>query len=416
MAIGIPIGFSLIVSGAIGIYAIGGFDAFKGLLASNAFSAVNSFTLTTLPMFILMAYFIEKSRIAEELYASILKWIGHIPGGVGVSTVGASAGFGALSGSSLAAVSIMSKITIPQMIKAKYSEGFSAGLVATCTGTLAALIPPSIPLILYAIQTETPIASLLIAGIIPGILLTILVSIYIVIITKKNDPLPENATWVEKFRSLKSVWPMITLVLIILIVIYSGVATTTEAAAVGALGAFIIGIVMKRLNREAIIESLKATAQQTSMIFIIVLGSTLFGYFITLTGLTQGILRSVAQAGLSPYIILTLIIIMYLILGLFLDLIGSMLLTLPIVFPIISALGFDPIWFGVVVVLLLEIGLVTPPVGINLFVVSEQSGISVKNVFLGALPFIGILLLLVLLIVMFPQLVLFLPTSVGLME
>ncbi|RID88494.1 TRAP transporter large permease [Peribacillus asahii] len=409
--IGMPIGFTLIVVGSLGIFLVSGFDTFTGILSSTAYRSVNSFTLTTIPLFILMANFISKSNIAKDLYDCILKWIGHVPGGVGVSTVFASAGFGTLSGSSIAATSIMSKICIPEMVRAKYKDTFAAGLVASSTGTLAVLIPPSVPLILYAVQTETSIGHLLMAGILPGILLAGLLCAFIFITSIKLNTKIEKSSWSERFASLKTIWPMLILVVFVLAVIYLGIATSTEAAAFGALGALLIGLLIKRLNVKSVIESLKDAVQQTAMIFTIVIGGYIFAYFFTLTGTGQSIISAISESGLSKWTILFLIIVFYLILGLFMDLIGSMILTLPLVFPIIQALGFDEIWFGVIVVLLLEIGLVTPPVGINLFITSKHSQVPVDRVFYGSIPFIGILLLTILLLVVFPQIALYLPTN-----
>ena len=409
--LGMPIGFTLIVVGSLGIFLVGGIDVFNGILSSTAYRSVNSFTLTTIPLFILMANFISKSNIAKDLYDCILKWIGHVPGGVGISTVFASAGFGTLSGSSVAATSIMSKICIPEMVRARYKDTFAAGLVASSTGTLAVLIPPSVPLILYAVQTETSIGQLLIAGVLPGVLLAILLCVYIVFSSVKLGSKLEKAPWKERFVSLKTIWPMVLLVLIVLVVIYLGVGTSTEAAAFGALGALVIGLAMKRLNFKSVMEAFKDATQQTAMIFTIVIGGYIFAYFFTLTGVGQDIISTIAESGLSKWTILFFIIIFYLILGLFMDLIGSMILTLPLIFPIIQSLGFDEIWFGVIVVLLLEIGLVTPPVGINLFITSKYTDIPVGKVFKGSIPFIGILLLTILILIIFPEIVLYLPTN-----
>jgi len=305
----------------------------------------------------------------------------------------------------------MSKISVPQMVKANYNPSLSAGLVASSTGTLAVLIPPSVPLILYGVQTETPIGQLLMAGVFPGILLALLLSLFVIILSKKMGSKTEKHTWKERWSSLKVVWPMIILVTIVIVTIYLGIGTTTEAAAFGAMGALVIGLVLKRLNWKLVYDALKVTAEQTAMIFIIVIGGTLFAYFMTLSGVSQSIISTIDESGLSKWAVLFLIVILYIVLGLFMDLIGSLILTLPLVFPLITSLGFDPIWFGVIVVLLLEIGLVTPPVGINLFLTSKYTDIPVQKVFYGALPFLGIILLTVLVLIFFPQIALFLPTN-----
>ncbi|OLO26622.1 hypothetical protein BTR23_22640 [Alkalihalophilus pseudofirmus] len=409
--IGMPIGFVLLTIGSLGLLTVASLDVLVSFISNTAYRTVNSFTYTTIPLFILMAQFISKSNIADDLFDCLKKWIGHLPGGIGIATIFSSAGFGALSGSSLAATTIMSKICIPQLLKVKYSEKFSAGLVATTTGTLAALIPPSILLVIYAIQTDTSVGKLLIAGLLPGILLAILNSIYVVIIALKDKNVVNKATWKERFISLKYVWPMLLLVLIVLIIIYMGIGTSTEAAAFGAFGALVIGFIIKRLNYQSLIESVIETIKQTAMIFFIMLGAHIFSYFITLTRVGNQIVSMIEKSGLSSWSILLLIILLYLILGLFLDGLSSMLLTLPLVLPVVIGLGYDPIWFGVLVVLLLEIGLVTPPVGINLFITSKNSGIPVEKVMFGSIPFLIILLVTILIIMIFPSIVLYLPSS-----
>ncbi|MCM3691074.1 TRAP transporter large permease [Neobacillus niacini] len=409
--IGMPIGFVLLVVGSIGLYLTAGFDSLQGILATTAYRGVNNYTYSAIPLFILMAHLLSKSKIADDLFESVLKWMGHLPGGAGVATVIGSAGFGALSGSSTAATSVMSQIAIPQMVKAKSSPAFAAGLVATTTGTLAALIPPSIPLILYGIQTETSVGQLFIAGILPGILLTVLLVITVVIVGIKQKSISEKFSWNERLKSLKSIWPAVLLILIVISVVYFGVATPTEAAAFGVIGALVIGLSLKRLKYKQIVDSLFSTVKSTAMIFVIIVGANVFAYYITLTRVGFKIISSIEASGFSPWMIFFLIVIMYLILGMFMDMFGSMLLTLPLVYPLMVSLGFDTIWFGIILVLLLEIGLVTPPVGINLYITSDNSGVPVKDVLKGSLPFIGVLLLTILILVFFPQIALFLPSK-----
>ncbi|OLO37978.1 hypothetical protein BTR23_12515 [Alkalihalophilus pseudofirmus] len=408
---GMPVAFALITVGALGIIFNSGFDILLSVISTTVFRSVNSFSFITIPLFILMAELISRSRIAEDLFDALRKWIGHLPGGIGVTTVFSSAGFGALSGSSLAATSIMSKIAIPQMIRVGYKDTFSAGLVASSTGTLAVMIPPSIPLIIYGIQTETSIGQLLIAGIVPGLLLALLLSIYVTVAALRSDRVIEKFTWKERFQSITYIWPIALLIIAVLLVIYTGIGTSTEAAAIGALGALIIGVLAKRLNGRLIVESLLITVRQTSMLFFIVVGAYLFSYFITMTRIGVYIVDTIEASNLSPITILLLVILLYLVLGCFLDLLSAMLLTLPVVLPLMMGLGYDPIWFGILVVLLLEIGLVTPPLGINLFITSSSSGVPIHKVFYGSAPFLLVIMLVVILIILFPQLVLFLPNS-----
>lgn len=407
--LGMPIAFVLALVGAVGIWLLTGLDSLMGIMAPTTYSSVNGFSYTTIPLFILMANFLMKSRIAEDFFNAIFTWVGHKPGGSGVATVLASAGFGALSGSSIASVSIMSKIAIPQMIKSNYTDSFSAGLVATTSGTLAALIPPSVPLIVYGIQTETSIGQLLIAGIIPGLILTFLLVVFVIFIAIKNKSTVEKSNWTDRINSLKTIWPFLLLIILVIVSIYGGIGTSTEAGAFGAFGALAIGIMIKRLSFKAVIEALIETVQQTSMIFIILVGSILLSYYVAFSRIGNTIITAVESSGIPNIAILLLIILMYLVLGLFLDLFGSMMLTLPLVFPLIVSLGYDPLWFGIIVVLVLEIGLVTPPVGINLYITSNQSGVSIQKVLKGSMPFIGILLITVILLIIFPGLVMFLP-------
>ncbi|PIC64905.1 C4-dicarboxylate ABC transporter permease [Sporosarcina sp. P13] len=407
---GMPIAFVLLTIGSVGIITIQGFDTLQGILATTAYRSVNSFVYSAIPLFVLMAHFISKSKIADELFDSVIKWVGHVPGGAGIATVLASAGFGTLSGSSVAATAAMSQIAIPQMMKANYSDSFSAGLVATSTGVLAAMIPPSVPLILYGIQTENSIGKLLVAGILPGLLIAFLLCLYIVVVSFKNKSKTAKASWKERFVSLKSIWPMVILVIFVLYIIYSGTGTATEAAAFGAFGALIIGLIMKRLNLKLVFEALMHTTKQTTMIFTIIIGAHVFSYYIAMTRVGNTMVQAIEESGFPAWGILILIIILYLIMGMFMDLIGTMLLTIPLVYPLIVGLGYDPIWFGIVLVLLLEIGLVTPPVGINLFITSEQSGISTGKVLRGSVPFISVLLVALLIIILFPQIALYLPS------
>lgn len=410
LLLGMPIGFALLTIGSLGIVLIQDINTLQGILATTAYRSVNSFTFSAIPLFVLMAHFISKSRIADELFDSVIKWIGHLPGGTGVATVIASAGFGTLSGSSIAATGAMSQIAVPQMIKANYSDTFSTGLVATATGVLAAMIPPSIPLILYGIQTETSIGKLLMAGVIPGLLIALLLCIYIVLVSYKNKTKSARASWKDRWGSLKNIWPVVILVAIVMILIYMGIGTATEAAAFGAFGALVIGVLMRRLSFKTIYESLMLTTKQTAMIFTIILGAHVFAYFVTLTRVGNDILNAINASGLPAWVILFLLVVMYLIMGMFMDIVGTMLLTIPLVHPLIVGLGYDPIWFGIVLVLLLEIGLITPPVGLNLFIVSENSGISSNKVMIGSFPFLVVLLVALILLILFPQISLFLPS------
>ncbi|OUZ07341.1 hypothetical protein BHE97_17740 [Aeromicrobium sp. PE09-221] len=402
----LPIGLSMLLVGGIGIILISGPDTLVGVLSSTAYRSISNPTYIAIPLFILMAMFLSESRVADELFDTIEKWVGRIPGGSGVTTVVASAGFGALSGSSVAATSVMARVAVPAMVRGNYSPAQASGLVATTTGTLAALIPPSIPLILYGVQTETSVGALLIAGIVPGLLIAGLI---ILVVVGMNLRSPNKATaglvdWGDRLRSTRVLVGPLALIALIVGVIYGGVATATEASAFGAAGALLLGLAMRRLDRPAIGRALESTVSATSMVFLILIGTYVFTHFVTVSGVGRELVTVVEQSALSTLGVILLLCGFYLVLGLFLDLIGSMLLTLPVVFPLIVALELDPVWFGVLLVLLLEIGLVTPPIGLNLFIVSKHSGVPIKQVVIGSLPFIAVLLLSVGLLVAFPWL------------
>lgn len=404
----VPIGIALLAVGFGGIAAVADFNIAIGILSSTTYRSVATTTYLAIPLFIFMASVLAESNIAKELFRTIGMWINRLPGGLGIAAVGASAGFGALSGSSTAATTVMAKVAVPALREARYPDRFSTGLVATTTGTLAALIPPSIPLILYGIQTETPIAQLFIAGIVPGLLIAGLVSAYIFVrglsIKSKSEPY----SWGQKFRALKDLAAPLVLLTILVAVIYFGLATPTEAAAFGAVGALVIGAVMRRLNIAKVYRAAVETVISTSMIFLIVIGANVFSQYVSLSRVGSDLVSFIGRMDISPLAVIIVIVLMYLMLGLFLDLVGAMLITLPLVFPLAMSVGADPVWFGILVVLVLEIGLVTPPVGMNLFITSQKSGVEVNEVLKGSVPFIFLLLFAVALLVAFPGIALIL--------
>lgn len=402
LALRIPIGVVLVFVGLVGISLETTMDTAVGMLSSTAYRSAASSTYLAIPLFVLMAAFLAESDIAKEIFHAIRVWIGRLPGGLGVATVGASAGFGALSGSSTAATSVMAKIAVPALAEARYAQRDAAGLVATATGTLAALIPPSIPLILYGIQTESSVNELFIAGIVPGIVIALMLSAFIVVRNLRLNTGGERYTWRERLlTTAKLIGPLILLAVLVG-VIYLGLATPTEAAAFGAFGALVLGVIMRRLDPARILRALIETVVTTGMIFLIIIGANVFAQYVSLSGIGRDLVTWIGGLGLPSLAILLAIVVLYLVLGLFLDLIGAMLITLPLVFPLIVSLGYDPIWFGILVVLLLEIGLVTPPVGMNLFITSQKSGVPVWDVLKGAIPYVVILLLGVALLIAFP--------------
>lgn len=412
LAFGMPIALALGVAGAIGLLMVGGSDMFFGVVQTTPYESVASFLLTTVPMFILMAEFMTASGITKNMFYAAHKWLGHLPGGLGIATVFAGAGLAAVSGSSTASAATLAASAVPEMRRYGYQTPFALGTVSIA-GTLAIMIPPSIVLILYGILTETGIGDLLIAGIIPGILTALGYMVTILIWAKRRPDvapkIPVRPTLLERFQALKGIWPMLLLVVLVIGSIYTGMVTPTEAGAVGALFAFLIALSLRMLNAKKVLTALASTVRSTAMIMTIVIGAMIFGYFLTVTQFTQNLIMFVQGLEISKWVILAFVIIVYLILGMFLDQIAILILTLPITFPLITALGFDPIWFGIIVTKTAEIGLVTPPVGMNVFVAAGSAGVKTSEAFRGVAWFVVTDLIILMLLIFLPGLSTWLP-------
>lgn len=415
LLLGIPVGFALAISGSLGLFLHSGFGVMLGILQTTPYTSAASFILIAIPMFILMAEFAANSGMTEKTFRASNYWLGHMPGGLAIATVIASTGLAAISGSSTAATATMAKTAVGEMRKYNYKASFAVGVVSLA-GTLAIMIPPSIVLIIYGILTEVPIGPLLIAGIIPGIITAIGYLISIVVWAKKW---PEDAPQIEKYplkdriNSLRGIWPMFLLIVFMIVAIYSGAVTPTEAGAVGASAALLIGLLMVGLNVSGIKEALSQTAQTTSMIFMIVIGAMIFGYFVTVTQLTQTILQYINALPFSPYAIMAIIILIYLILGTFMDQLAILFLTIPITFPISQALGFDPIWFGIIVTKTVEVGLITPPLGMNVFIASKAANVPVVEGFKGVSRLLIIEVIILIILFCFPALSTWLPQKMA---
>lgn len=415
MALRMPVGFAMGVAGAIGICMISGFSGLMSVLGTSPYRTTASFLLTTIPMFILMAEFASSGGLAQDLFEMARRWIGHITGGLAIATNWASAAFGAMSGSANACAAVMSRITIPEMLKAGYSRPLATGVVAMA-GTLDPMIPPSVLMVIYGIATETSIGKLLIAGILPGILTACLYAIGIYLWVKIDPsaakPIPRSS-WKERFESLRSLGPLLVLFFVVIGGMYFGVATPSEAAAFGAVGAFVICILMRRLNWEGVIVALRNTVNVTVMIFTIVIGAMIFGYYLTLTQVTQELVSYVGMLAVPRWVILVLIVIMYVILGALLDELGMLMMTLPLTFPLMMHLGYDPIWFGVIIVALCEVGMVCPPVGMTVFVVNAVTKIPLEEIYKGTLTLLVWEFIALTLLILFPEIALFLPSRMG---
>ena len=413
LALGLPVALSLLLAGASGLVSLGGPELLMGVLRSAPTSSLGSYELLTIPMFLLMAEFMIVSGVASQLFEAIASWTGRIPGGLGVATAVAGAAFGAISGSSTASAATLSNTSVPAMLRQGYEPGFAAGIVAI-SGALAMIIPPSIAIIFYGLLSGADIGKLLIAGIVPGaiVTLTIIFTIWLLIwLNPRIAPRSHSVSTKDKLRSLKVAGPFFLLFGIVTGLIYTGIATPVEASALGALGAMLLALAYGRLNLATLSSAALNACVTSAMIGLIVVCAQVFGYFLTMTGATQNLVQWVGSLEVSRFVILGFLVLLYLVLGFFLDQLSILILTVPVVLPVVTKLGFDPIWFGIIVILLAEIGMVTPPVGMNVFVVSRTVTMPVAKVFRGVFPHVLAHLILILFMVIFPQVVLWLPSQ-----
>lgn len=416
LAIGTPVAFSLVVTGSIGLYIVGGWDAVVGVLTTTPLSSAGSYELISVPLFILMAEFVILSGVADNLFKCAATWVGRVPGGLGMATALAGAGFGAISGSSTASAATLSSTTMPAMLKQGYEPSLAGGVVAI-SGTLAMLIPPSIALVLYGIIADVSISQLLIGGVIPGLLvtLTIMGTVFVLVtINPESAPRGRAFTMREKFASLKVVGPMVFLFMAVTGVIYSGVATPTEASGLGAFGAFLIAVKERKVNFTSLSRALVHASHASCMIIMIVVCAKVFGYYFTLTQSTQALVQWVSDLHVHRMVVMAFILFGYLILGCLMDQVAILILTVPIVLPLVKALGFDPVWFGVIVIVVAEVGLVTPPVGLNVFVVARYAKRPLGEIFRGVWPHVFSHLALLGFMVAFPSIILWLPSKMSL--
>lgn len=415
LAIGLPVAYAMGVAGMIGLYLIGGFSTVMGILSTTPLTSVSTYELLSIPMFILMAEIVIVSRIADELFDTMVVWVGRLPGGLAVATALAGAGFGAISGSSTAGAATLASTSLPAMMRHGYERNLANGVVAI-SGTLAMLIPPSMAAILYALVAGESVSAMLIAGIVPGILVTLTIAatvIILVLMDHRRAPPGRRHAWSEKIASLRVTGSMAILMLLVTGVIYLGIATPTEAACLGAAGALAIAVVRRKMTWTALLTALQGAARTSVMIAMIIVGAHIFSYCLTITQTTQGFVSLIAGLDVPPYVIIAIIILMYLVLGCFLDQVAILILTVPILVPVIKALGYDGIWFGIIVILTAEVGLVTPPVGMNVFVVARYTGRPVGEVFAGVTPHVVAHILLIALLAAFPAIVLWLPQTMA---
>lgn len=413
LAIGMPIAYAMGVAGVGGLALIGGMDTVEGVLGTTPFSTVSTYDLLSIPMFILMAEFVIVSRIADELYDCMVIWVGRVRGGLAIATALAGAGFGAICGSSTASAATLASISLPAMLRHGYEPKLANGVVAI-SGTLAMLIPPALALVLYGLLTELSISQLLMAGLVPGFLVTLLIAATVLLLVWQDPtraPAGAPYSWGQKVRSLRVTGAMLLLIALVTGVIYLGLATPTEASSLGAVGACLIALLRGRLTVRLFCGAIASAARTSAMITFIIVGAHVFGYALTLTQATQNFVAWVAGLNVNRYVVIALILLLKLALGCFLDQVAILLLTVPIMVPVVKALGFDPIWFGVVLVLTAEVGMITPPVGLNAFVVARYTGRPVEEVFAGVWPHFVAHILAIIVFTAVPSIVLWLPST-----
>ncbi|MBX9453646.1 MAG: TRAP transporter large permease subunit [Mesorhizobium sp.] len=409
---GMPVAFTMLTTGALGLYLTGGIYPLIGVIKTAPYEHVTSYTLSTLPMFVLMAEFLTAGRFTRDLFAASHKWLGHMRGGIAYAAVAGGVMLSAVSGSSTAAAGTLAAAAHPEMRRYGYNDSFSTGALAVI-GTLAIMIPPSIGLVLFGVFTETSVGALLMAGLLPGALTAASYALTIAFIVRRNpDTAPTAAEPVsmrERIVGLKTVWPILLLMGSMIAAIYSGAITPTEVGAVGALAALVIAIVMRRMGWSDFLHALSTATRNSAMILAIIACSAVFGIFLTLTGVTQNLLMAIQAADVPPFVVLLCVLLMLLVLGFFLDQLAILVLTLPLTFPLLAGLGYEPVWLGILFVKAAEIGLITPPMGINVFVVASTTKVPVGKVFRGVWPFVLVELIVLALLIAFPAISLWLP-------
>tara|TARA_Y100000588_G_scaffold171629_1_gene185538 strand:+ start:802 stop:2106 length:1305 start_codon:yes stop_codon:yes gene_type:complete len=414
LALRMPVAIAMAVVGTIGFGVLNSWSAAMAQLGREPFVIASSYELIVIPLFVLMGNLSSISGMSRDLYQAAYAWFGHWRGGLASATIAACAGFAAVSGSSVASAVTMGRVALPEMRRYKYGSRLSTGCIAA-GGTLGILIPPSTGFVIYAILTEESIGRLFLAGILPGLLLTVLFMAAIYIQCRINPelgPPGPRTPMKEKFTMLRRASAMVGIVIITIGGIYIGAFSPTEAAGVGAFLALLLAVVRRRVTTSAMNDVLLRTVRTTALVFFIIIGAHIFSPFIALTNIPEDLAALIDERTMPRVAALLIILFTYIILGTFLEGFAMLVLTLPIVHPLILALGYDPIWFGVVMVIVLEMGLISPPVGVNVFVVKGIAGdVPMRNIFMGILPFWLAMGICLALLVVFPQIALFLPNT-----
>jgi tripartite ATP-independent transporter DctM subunit len=409
---GMRIAYATALCGLVGLWMLRGYEPAAGLAGLMPYAESSHYALLVLPLFVLMGCLAHYAGITRNIYWTARQWLGHLPGGLAIATIFGCAGFAAACGASTASAAVMGRVALPELKRYGYDQKVAAGCVAA-GGTLATMIPPSVIMVIYGFIAEQSIGALLLAGILPGLLQALTYSVMLYIrfrLDPKLGPSIGGIGWKERARSLSGTWGILVLIVIVLGGIYTGFATPTEAAGIGALGAFVMAL--PRMRGGDLKTALLETARTTAMIFAIIIGVLIFVRFLAFSGMPGALADAILALEVNAYVVLVAILALYLVLGMFLDGIGMLLLTIPIVLPAVTGLGFDPIFFGVLVVRMIEIGLITPPVGLNVYVLKGVApDIPIGTIFRGCGWFVAVDLINVAILVLFPQIILFIPQT-----
>lgn len=411
LAIGLPVGISMATVGFAGYWVLRAFTPALAIFKYSPFESVSSYDFSCIPLFLLTAYIIFQAGFGRNLYDIAAKWLGHRPGGLAMATVGGCAGFAAVDGSSVATTVAMSAVALPEMDRYNYKPSLAVGSICA-GGTIGILIPPSNLLIIFGVLTQTSILKLFMAGVIPGILEAVFYIVTIALICKVNPalgPKGPSYSFKEKVTSIGSAWELIALIALVMGGLLAGWFTPVEAGAIGASGAIVFSLIRKRLNWPKFKAALLETMKTTGMLYVLIMGAYIFMPFITLSTIPNVLAEAVSSLNVAPILVMMMVILVYIVLGCFMESLSMILITLPIFFPLSAHLGYDPIWFGIIVVRVVEIGMITPPFGINAYTMSTISGVPINTVFKGITPFLIADILHVALLLLIPQVSLFLP-------
>lgn len=412
----IPIGISMAIAGVAGFGLLSGWHAAFSLIGSKAVGAIASEELAVIPLFLVMGSFANISGLAADIYKMAYAFVGHRRGGLALATIGGCAGFGAVCGSSLATAATMGRVALPEMLKRKYEPSLATGSIAA-GGTLGMLIPPSVIMVIYAFLAEQFVITMFIAALIPGLLAVLGHFIAIMIVVRRNPdagPAGDRTDWIGRLATVKEGIGVVLMILIVVGGIYGGVFTVNEAAALGAAVAFLFTVVRGKLTWDSLLLVMRETASNTAMIYLIIIGASVFASFISITKMPAVVVEGIGSMGLPPLAIILALFLLFLILGSIFDTIAAMVITFPFIYPLVVDMGYSPIWWGIVLLMAIEVGMITPPIGMNVFVIhGVAKDIPLQTIFKGIFPFFYADIIRILLIIFFPALAMWLPTALG---